>query len=340
MSEKIKADELGNGCAKLNLAASYCVGRGVEQDYKKAFELALESAENGIVDAMGFLGDFYYYGWGVEKDREKANYWYREENNCKEMLLEYFWKRPANKKENDDMKYDIKTKCRNCGKTFTVREGFLFEIPDGEVVTKEEWEDVAFLHNVRGIKGFCPECRKYEIMIKYKRNWVEDFVKIEDVMKEFAKVGKIKDWKTWIEKVPKQKGVYAVTRSNEETPEFLVVGKGGFFKDKDPNVSIEELSKKWYYSSHKIMYIGRAGLDDDNPKAQRSNATLQERIKKYMRFGNKDKVGHWGGRYIWQLTDSEELDVWFRVRDNPETLESELIEKHKPFANLVKGKLI
>ena len=107
--------------------------------------------------------------------------------------------------------------------------------------------------------------------------------------------------------------------------------------EKDGLVVLEELSKKWYYSSHKIMYIGRANYDNDNPQSQKNRATLQNRVKAYMRFGNNEKIGHWGGRYIWQLADSGELDVWYKVCDNPQTIESELIKKHKPFANLKKG---
>ena len=334
---KLKRIDIDDIHAKLNLACRYCEGRGVKQDYKKAFELAFKCAEQGLIAAMALLGDFYFYGWGVKKDKEKARYWFMEEDFCKSMLTENYEKIKLNQKGNGNMKYDVKTKCKNCGKIFTVREKFLFEIPDNATETKESWEELAFLRSVRGIEGFCPECRKYEIMIKHKRNWVEDFRNLEEEMQGFTKVGKIKDWEMWIEKLPKQKGIYAVTRESEDAPQFFEKGTGGFFKDRDPNVGIEELSKKWYYSSHKIMYIGRANYDNDNLQAQKTRATLQNRVKAYMRFGNNEKIGHWGGRYIWQLADSGELDVWYKVCDNPQTIESELIKKHKPFANLKKG---
>lgn len=157
------------------------------------------------------------------------------------------------------------------------------------------------------------------------------------MLKGFTQVGKIKDWEKWIVEVPQKKGVYVITRTSTDAPTFCEVGTGGFFKDKDPNVNIEELAKKWYYGNDRIVYVGRANYDDDNPKAQTNKSTLQSRLKEYMRFGHGKKVGHKGGRYIWQLADAEELVVWYKVCDNPQTVESELIKKYKPFANLKRG---
>ncbi len=44
--------------------------------------------------------------------------------------------------------------------------------------------------------------------------------------------------------VPKIRGVYMVLNP-ERRSEFLEIGIGGFFKGKDPNVSIAELELKW-----------------------------------------------------------------------------------------------
>lgn len=41
--------------------------------------------------------------------------------------------------------------------------------------------------------------------------------------------------------VPQKPGVYFVLRLCETEPKFLEIGTGGFFKQKNPNVSIENL---------------------------------------------------------------------------------------------------
>jgi len=48
-----------------------------------------------------------------------------------------------------------------------------------------------------------------------------------------------------IDVVPQLPGVYVVIRNNASQPEFLTRGTGGFFKEKNPNVSIDELERNW-----------------------------------------------------------------------------------------------
>ncbi len=136
-------------------------------------------------------------------------------------------------------------------------------------------------------------------------------------------------------KAPKEPGIYMILRNTNDSPEFMEVGTGGFFKGKNPNVLISELKNNWVDDTP-IMYIGQAGGSE-------SNAKLLDRLKKYMKFGQREPVGHWGGRYIWQLKDSQELIVcWKPLTDNdPRKIENELILKFKqehngmrPFANL------
>jgi hypothetical protein len=65
-------------------------------------------------------------------------------------------------------------------------------------------------------------------------------------------------------------------------------------------------------------------------------------LKQYLRFGQGGKVGHWGGRYIWQLEDYKDLLLcWKPILDKePAAEEVELISKFRnihgkrPFANL------
>lgn len=151
----------------------------------------------------------------------------------------------------------------------------------------------------------------------------QGFVKVQDLMKD-------------ISCVPDRKGVYAIIRCSTEKPLFLKVGTGGHFKDKDPNVLISELERNWLGDTD-ILYIGKAG-------SLTGKASLRSRLMQYMQFGQGNKVGHWGGRYIWQLADSNSLMVcWLPTPhgQDPEVVEKGLIQDFKlahygnrPFANL------
>lgn len=103
--------------------------------------------------------------------------------------------------------------------------------------------------------------------------------------------------------IPNIKGVYLVIRQSETAPEFLSRGTGGFFKGKDPNVSLDELRQKWINSTC-VVYIGQAGGIKNGIQ---SRATLRSRLKQYLRFGQGKRAGHQGGCYIWQLKDAGNL---------------------------------
>lgn len=135
--------------------------------------------------------------------------------------------------------------------------------------------------------------------------------------------------------IPKEKGVYLILNLQYKTQSFLQAGTGGFFKGKDPNVSLERLKDNWVDNSL-VVYVGQAGGNN-------SKATLQSRLKQYLNFGQGKNVGHWGGRLIWQLECSSELIVCWKplVEDDPRNVERGLIKQFvskfskRPFANLV-----
>jgi len=77
--------------------------------------------------------------------------------------------------------------------------------------------------------------------------------------------------------IPAQKGVYLVLRESVSAPQFLTKGTGGFFKGKNPNVSLAELEENWVANTP-VLYIGKAG-------GTSSSATLQKRLAQYLRFG-------------------------------------------------------
>lgn len=133
--------------------------------------------------------------------------------------------------------------------------------------------------------------------------------------------------------VPNEPGTYMVLRAAKASPEFCRPGTGGYFKGQDPNVDIAKLETAWVEDSV-VLYIGKAGP---------GRATLRSRLKQYVRFGKREPIGHWGGRYIWQLHGSESLLVCWRQTsggDIPRMEEKRLIQEFKgiygrrPFANL------
>lgn len=80
-----------------------------------------------------------------------------------------------------------------------------------------------------------------------------------------------------------------------------------------------------------MVYIGKA-----------EKQALRKPLGQYIDFGLGKPVGHWGGRYIWQLADARDLKVcWRPVVNVPAGVEeSRMIQAFKraygvrPFANL------
>lgn len=162
-----------------------------------------------------------------------------------------------------------------------------------------------------------------------------NFNNIEDLKKNgFTGFKSVRE--LWINKsnIPRVKGVYLVINPTFKKTEFIDPGVGGFFKGKNPNVSITEL-KNNYVENSQIIYIGKAG----SPTGQ---ATLNSRLGQYLRFGETKNVGHWGGRLIWQLKNHNDLIFCWKptVYDDPRDIEKHLLNEYikqfgvRPFANL------
>lgn len=127
--------------------------------------------------------------------------------------------------------------------------------------------------------------------------------------------------------IPNDGGVYLVLNIDNIPSEFIIVGTGGYFKGKNPNVSLSELKSNWVDNA-KVVYIGKA-------------ISLTNRLRQYFKFGKGQNIGHYGGRLIWQLKYSQELVVcWKTLKTDPREFEAELIQQfisaygNRPFANL------
>lgn len=135
--------------------------------------------------------------------------------------------------------------------------------------------------------------------------------------------------------IPAGSGVYVVTYSGKQPPEFLETSTGGWFKGKDPTFELDELEVRWVKRA-RVVYIGMTG---DGPRAG-----LRTRIRALVRYGKGHNIGHAGGRALWQLLSSGDLVVcWRPTKDGAEALSEErrllnaFREQHKqmPFANAI-----
>jgi hypothetical protein len=132
-----------------------------------------------------------------------------------------------------------------------------------------------------------------------------------------------------LSQVPQTAGSYAVLAEGIK-PDFIEVSRGGHFKGKDPSVKISALRDKWVHGAS-VAYIGKT-------------ENLQRRLREFCRFGAGAAIGHWGGRYLWQVACSDDWLVCWKVCEGNETAleaESGLLkafgEAHGgrlPFANL------
>jgi hypothetical protein len=136
--------------------------------------------------------------------------------------------------------------------------------------------------------------------------------------------------------VPEKPGVYVFLRDVDQSPSFFNRSRGGHFKGQNPTVSVSTLENAWVPGA-KIVYIGKAGGVTGSP-------TLRTRLRQYLSFGAGEPVAHWGGRYIWQLVDAEDLIVCWQTtgEQEPRDVEREVLEDFErahgclPFANLKK----
>ena len=82
--------EVGDGLAEAKLGRCYYYGLGVPQDYEKAYHLMVKWAliqGKGSAEALYLLGDMYYNGYYVTKDKVQAYELYRK---AEELLGDYF----------------------------------------------------------------------------------------------------------------------------------------------------------------------------------------------------------------------------------------------------------
>ena len=136
------------------------------------------------------------------------------------------------------------------------------------------------------------------------------------------------------EGLPNEPGVYAMVRESLASPEFLVRSVAPVWRGQDPTQPSEVLSERWVPGAQ-VLYLGRA----PGPGVR---SLLRQRVKRYLRFGHGRIVGHWSGRFVWQLRDHASLRVAWKRTDREDVVPTEArlqarFREHygvRPFANL------
>lgn len=124
-------------------------------------------------------------------------------------------------------------------------------------------------------------------------------------------------------------GTYVVYHMTDAPPVFLDANPAGPFKGRDPTVPAEHLKANWVGGAH-VLYIGKAN-------------SLKVRVCAMAAYGAGKRVGHEGGRLVWQLADAADLlFAWRPLRKRFATAladEVDMIEQFcsaygkPPFAN-------
>jgi hypothetical protein len=99
--------------------------------------------------------------------------------------------------------------------------------------------------------------------------------------------------------IPRAAGIYVVVHPGAAEVQFLDVSTGGHHKGKDPTVPSDILEARWV-DGCPVIYMGMTG-------------NLKRRLREFRDFGLGKPIGHWGGRYIWQVQRSEEFLVGWKV---------------------------
>lgn len=134
--------------------------------------------------------------------------------------------------------------------------------------------------------------------------------------------------------VPDECGVYVVLRRGEAPHAILRRSQAPAWRGEDPTRPVEELAARWIDGTA-LLYVNAA------PGAGVRHR-LRQRLKRMLRFGHGSVVGHWSGRFLWQLGESSRLVLAWRPctdAEAPRAIAQEILRRFeavhhaRPFAN-------
>jgi hypothetical protein len=154
----------------------------------------------------------------------------------------------------------------------------------------------------------------------------------------FLSVKYLRSLRPFAAEVPKDaSGVYIAYRESDRPVSFLRHSPAGQWRG-DLTMSLASLRGRWV-SDSRVVYVGKA----ERPTTTSINS-LRRRVTAYLKYGAGLNARHSGGYPTWQLRDSAELLIAWRVVSGPGAAaraERDLIEAHVarfqalPFANSI-----
>ena len=130
---------------------------------------------------------------------------------------------------------------------------------------------------------------------------------------------------TDLTKVPEGPGVYVLLREKGAPPVFLDRSPAGPHQGRDATAPLEDLRAAWVARTP-LLYVGES-------------KTLRKRLGQLRRQGAGESANHYGGIYVWQLSDSGDLRVAWREEADPVAAKRALLAEFRatfgarPFAN-------
>ncbi|KAI8879585.1 HCP-like protein [Backusella circina FSU 941] len=180
----IKSAEKNSAEAEFRIAELYYKGQGVEKDHGKSFEWCLRAAKKGHIDALNRMGWSYLEGWGVTSDKQRAIYWFTKAADQGDWIAQ---------EQLDSLKEDDASFSNDVHIEFT-DEDYRLDIPQEEEEKEEEEEEEIDLP-MEMSEDKVAELK--EIMLKYqklqqeledeKKRRDEEIAKRDEEMKYMAK---------------------------------------------------------------------------------------------------------------------------------------------------------